>query len=274
MGLGKTITMVSLILLNSRKSTDTVVGERPKAHFEAKTTLIICPNQLIYQWEKEIKNNSNLSVLLVTKITDLKKHKIKTVLETDVIITSHQFLTTNRSYMEKMGPIGEFKTKLNSFKDISEEEKMHFLQLIGWHRIILDEGHEILSDNEGALRKDLFDTFLSNYRWYVTGTPVPRGRDSLVGALNFLDIKLDSSTILTDTVLNNQAAFELPLFQAIKHSFYWRNTKESVRNQMTIPPFVEFIENIQLSPYEQAIYEAAKAAGDKDSMRQVSLFII
>ena len=117
--------------------------------------------------------------------------------------------------------------------------------------------------------KDLFGSFLSNYRWYVTGTPVPRGRDSLVGALNFLDIKLKSGFILEEEMDKEMILFEMNLFDAAKKSLFWRNTKESVVKQATIPPTIEEVVYIHLSPIENAIYEAAKVANDMKSMRLV-----
>jgi hypothetical protein len=82
-----------------------------------------------------------------------------------------------------------------------------------------------------ARGKALFNSFLSNYRWYVTGTPLPRGRASLVGALNFLQIKLASGSELSEQVNPDTAVYELPLFKAVKKYLFWRNTKASVADQ-------------------------------------------
>ena len=88
-----------------------------------------------------------------------------------------------------------------------------------------EEGHP------SARGKELFDSFLSNYRWYVTGTPLPRGRASLVGALNFLQIRLASGNILSEELNPQTVVFEIPVFKAAKKYLYWRNTRAGVADQ-------------------------------------------
>jgi hypothetical protein len=102
---------------------------------------------------------------------------------------------------------------------------------------VIDEGHEMLSEenkhdgSHSAKGQALFDSFLSNYRWYVTGTPLPRGRASLVGALNFLQIRLASGNVLSEVLNAQTVVYEIPLFKAAKKYLFWRNTKASVADQ-------------------------------------------
>ena len=107
---------------------------------------------------------------------------------------------------------------------------------------------------------------------------MPRGRDSIVGLLNFLSIKIESSKSngkekfieLEDVASVNMIAYELCLFTAVKENLFWKNTKKSVNNQAFIPNFAEQIEFITLSPCEQAIHDAAVSRNDPNDSRLVS----
>ena len=108
----------------------------------------------------------------------------------------------------------------------------------------------------------LWDIFQADYRWYVTGTPVPLGRASLAAALNFLGINLSqfNSELLREKQKSCMYPLEHLLFDAAKRCLFWRNTKESVKGQIEIPPLVEEIHFIEFSPLEKVMYDAAKAS--------------
>ena len=46
---------------------------RIKGLFEIKATLIICPSQLVQQWANEIKNHSDLAVVEITTVYELRR---------------------------------------------------------------------------------------------------------------------------------------------------------------------------------------------------------
>ena len=106
---------------------------------------------------------------------------------------------------------------------------------------------------------------------------MPRGRDSIVGLLNFLSIKIESNdkekSIELDAVASaHKIAYELCLFTAVKENLFWKNTKKSVNNQAFIPNFAEQIEFITLSPCEQALHDAAVSRNDPNDSRLVLFF--
>ena len=137
----------------------------------------------------------------------------------------------------------------------------------------MDEGHEVLSTYNEKFKKaegkEIFHSYLSTYRWYVSGTPVPRGRHSLVGALNFLDIQLSSGIQLPELIEEDKIVYEMNLFTAVKRYFFWKNLKEDVNQQSNIPSSKESLILLRLSPFEQAIYDAAAVVNDVESMRMV-----
>jgi len=56
------------------------------------------------------------------------------------------------------------------------------LDLFYWHRIVLDEAHEVLDDE---FYVGTFTNINSSYRWYVTGTPFPN-QQTTDGARQFI----------------------------------------------------------------------------------------
>ena len=136
----------------------------------------------------------------------------------------------------------------------------------------MDEGHEVLSTFKEKIQKaegkKIFKSFRSTFRWYVSGTPVPRGRYSLVGALNFLDIQLKSGIELDEEIVEEKIIFEMTLFDAVKKNFFWRNEKESIK-QSNIPNLSEKIIFLQLSTEERALYELADYDNSEENMRKI-----
>src|SRR3989337_3827417 len=80
------------------------------------------------------------------------------------------------------------------------------LENIFWHRIILDECHEVLVPN--ATRKadvqmmTFLNTVQSRYRWCCTGDPLAKNFDSFKGVVSFLtdtEIKLTNKLMVNFT---------------------------------------------------------------------------
>eukprot|EP00697_Spironema_sp_BW2_P008604 gnl/Spiro4/23246_TR11487_c0_g1_i1.p1 gnl/Spiro4/23246_TR11487_c0_g1~~gnl/Spiro4/23246_TR11487_c0_g1_i1.p1 ORF type:complete len:375 (-),score=98.04 gnl/Spiro4/23246_TR11487_c0_g1_i1:519-1643(-) len=110
----------------------------------------------------------------------------------------------------------------------------------------------------------MFFSLNSNYRWYVTGTPFPHGRSSMMGALHFLEYYTSSDCKGTESAL-----YEETLFEAIRARYFWRNTKESVSAAKFVPAAVEQVFFLKLSDVERAMYNAAKVRSDLTHMRQL-----
>ena len=137
-------------------------------------------------------------------------------------------------YMKLAGNVTTLQRKLAQWfdrqrgKGVAEEDlkplpKRHaldgaspILEVLGFHRIILDEAHEILAkpDRGGhkANANKVFGKFYSNYRWFVSGTPIPFGRASLVGAMNYLQVQLESGIELPESAPKELQVFEQVVF--------------------------------------------------------------
>lgn len=279
MGLGKTITMLSLVLANPLDLT------RPPAvddsHFVTKATLILAPNHLVKQWTDEIRKNikPSLDVLVLTTIVQCQKVTYRDVMKADVVIVSFQLLK-NKIYLQlgcidNHGPLDivgrqcevktsaqELKRRVNPFM-----QTCPILEHFFWHRLIVDEGHEVLCDDYAQKRTNFYihaiNNLQSSYRWYVSGTPLPHARQSLNGALRFLQSRIPRA--LTNPV----GELERRYFETIRRNIFWRNTKASIGDEYNIPEIVEQLIFLEPSEVELGMYEDAKRNHDTLRMRQL-----
>lgn len=125
-----------------------------------------CPNHLARQWKEEIeKNTKNMKIAVICTIVDFRKYTVddlcnygkasegfgrgsKAHCYLDLVVVSFQFLENN-NYLSFCGTSGP----------AAKKKKTAPLQQFSWYRIILDEGHEIISGikdmktNRGYARK-------------------------------------------------------------------------------------------------------------------------
>ncbi|KAH3678226.1 hypothetical protein WICMUC_001655 [Wickerhamomyces mucosus] len=95
MGLGKTVELVSLALLNQRPQSEIneVYEYNNKSVKKIKTTMVIVPETISHQWVDEI--NSHAPNLKVFVYNGLKKHHDKTNIELCEIISESDFVITS-----------------------------------------------------------------------------------------------------------------------------------------------------------------------------------
>ncbi|KAI1152649.1 SNF2 family N-terminal domain-containing protein [Nemania diffusa] len=163
MGLGKTIQALSLILC------------RPPEDGTRKTTLIVVPTSLLRQWEREIDDKVKPGHKLKTIIFHSGKKRNMTVarlLSYDVVITT-------------------YGTLAHEWKQMYENRKSEGAMLLAshaiFHRIILDEAHNIKNRNSQASKA--VDRLRGTYRLCMTGTPLMNRLDELYPLIRFLRIE-------------------------------------------------------------------------------------
>ncbi|TIA73996.1 hypothetical protein E3P92_01431 [Wallemia ichthyophaga] len=155
MGMGKTIQTIAL-LLSDRK----------------KPNLIVAPTIAVVQWKNEIESYTDgMNVLLwhgasrTKNIADLKKY--------DVVMTSY-------SVMESAFRIQQYGRQRKGSK-IKEPSPLH---AINWHRIILDEAHNI-KERSSNTSKAAFG-LKSNFKWCLSGTPLQNRVGELYSLVRFI----------------------------------------------------------------------------------------
>lgn len=295
MGLGKTLTSISLILDNPylykpNKEEDNFKYEMRGNKLMCKSTIIFCPSHLTKQWSEEIKKaNKEINHVLILSQTNHKKYSIKEILEQDVIIVSFQFLCNPSYYLNivkysynwTLRNLESSNSCARRFDSIDKSfvfnkdtisnynlliEKMH------WYRVIIDEAHELF--RSCYLENYYLQHFLKNIRsdnkWYVSGTPF-YNMYTLRNVLNFLDfkIKIDDKYYCTVDDCLEKGLSENNVMKSIKNKVYIRNTKESVKNQISIPE--ANIENIilEFSDFEKKLYQSLSKTKTNSYLRML-----
>ncbi|KAI4166598.1 MAG: hypothetical protein LQ343_007919 [Gyalolechia ehrenbergii] len=164
MGMGKTIQAVSLIMSD-------YPAQNP--------TLVVVPPVALMQWQNEIKEytDGKLKVLVYHNTNpQVKKMKLKELKGYDVIMISYSGL---ESIYRK-----ESKGWKRDDGIIKENSKIH---AIHYHRLILDEAHNIKSRTTGVARACF--ALKADHKWCLSGTPVQNRIGEFFSLLRFLEIK-------------------------------------------------------------------------------------
>ncbi|KAI8341863.1 SNF2 family N-terminal domain-containing protein [Chlamydoabsidia padenii] len=157
MGMGKTIQTISLLLRDHGK----------------KPSLIIAPTVAIMQWQTEIEKHTSNDIN-VHIFHGAKRAKTVKVLESfDIVITTYSVLETcHRKQHSGVKRNGEL---------VKEASLLHKVK---WHRVVLDEAHNIKDRSSGTARSAF--GLNSTYRWALTGTPLQNRVGELYSLIRFI----------------------------------------------------------------------------------------
>jgi len=266
-GLGKTIQIIALGLINKLKK-----QEISENKIISKATLILCPNQLCGQWNREFDKMVNTKLKIITLITkrDFDKYTYQDLIEADFVIVSFNYLTNPniiKSWILESGH-KTFSLKKEFNSDIIEKLSNFFnnnsinlvknintlntikncqIQYIKWHRLVIDEFHEII-DNENFNYINKFLPFIeSNYRWILTATPFNK-YDNLNEIINYLTFYRN---IYNENIYTSDTVCEYLYNNCLR-----RNTKSSVINEYKLPDIKEHIKWLKFSTTERTMYNA------------------
>ena len=148
---------------------------------KSQITLVVAPMSLISQWKDELERASHtgtLSVMLYYAAT--RGGLVETVQrrEVDVVVTSYGTLA------------GEHKKFLKLMEDNARPSTIAFaapLFAIQWHRVILDEAHNIKNRTSGNAKS--CTDLITQRRWCLTGTPIVNRLTDLYSLLRFLRVE-------------------------------------------------------------------------------------
>ncbi|KAF9286692.1 hypothetical protein BGZ68_002645 [Mortierella alpina] len=183
MGLGKTVQTMALIV--SRPSPpidDDVIWDDRREYYEpppesklvkTKTTLVIAPVALVYQWAEELRTKTQPGLLKV-----FIHHGQRKISDPEELRSYDVVITTNHTLMYDFGHKDPIPAKC---KPIGVLFKVKF------HRVVLDEAHTI--KNKQTKASIACARIAANYRWCLTGTPIQNNIDELYSLIRFLGIK-------------------------------------------------------------------------------------
>ncbi|KAL7936951.1 SNF2 family N-terminal domain-containing protein [Trichoderma chlorosporum] len=168
MGLGKTLSMISLIasdLLVDRSDPNSITGAN--AEESSGRTLIVVPPPLLDSWEEQLKQH-----VFANSIPWRRHHGKFRVTSVSDLEASLVVLTTYHT--------------ISSEWNGNSDQQPSFLFSTRWRRIILDEAHFIRNSDSRMSRAICSMNSVS--RWAVTGTPIQNRLSDLTALLKFLQV--------------------------------------------------------------------------------------
>jgi SNF2 family DNA or RNA helicase len=309
MGLGKTISSIALIAshpapLNIPEIKKSVNSNIDKIN--SRATVVLCPSHLTKQWETEIKRcYPTFKIKTILTKNDYNGLTFDTFINSDIIITSHQFIMNFKFY-----PTLHYQTCTAasfSFEQRNASVKLYLqdkitkigfpaikelgepiFEFFNFHRIILDEGHEIFGENLGNASLGRYmsqwvSNIDANYYWYVSGTPFVN-YTGVKNCARFISLKLvdDERCIEFDysqsAGSNTNTKTGKNILSFMNKEYIWNNIidkicvrhrKVDVENQIEIPGYQERLIWLKFTDLERQLYDAKKGKVSNQVMQQL-----
>jgi SNF2 family DNA or RNA helicase len=247
MGLGKTLSILSLVVASMSEARKFAMCPPPIAHnarlkTNAHSTLLICPLSVVANWEIQLKDH-------------IKPDSVKCYI--------YHGPTRTKDPQELRG----HDIVITSYHTVANDLKYHNSPLfqIHWFRVVLDEAHIIR--NPAAGFSIAACELAAERRWAVTGTPVQNRLDDLGSLIKFLRIKpFDSKGAFAQYIL---APFKtadpeiLPKLRLLVDSITLRRLKENI----DLPPRKDSLIRLEFTKEERELYKVFVA----DSKSKVQL---
>lgn len=241
-GMGKTLQIITLINLNKSKKKCLVYKEK----IFSKATLIIVPNHLCGQWSREFGIHLKKEITIINLLTKVhyKKYSYFNFINADVVIISANFFTNCKlNQHEEIDPLYNITNIFD--KDVN-------IFSIYWHRVVIDEFHEIEDSNLFVKLKYLE----SDYRWIISGTPF---KEKIIDNHTEIDTTSLSSVIDYISFGNNNInmidIFKIEEYSYIKNHFS-RNTHSKNIKILKLPEIIEETIWLNFTETERMIYNA------------------
>jgi len=259
MGLGKSLSIIFASIMSSKynikkeKDPFSYMEDGNNRYVKSRATLIFCPSQLCLQWKAEInKAMPGLNIIILDVFSTIEKNKYTyaDLVNCDFVILSISFL--NGKYKEHLKSIWRIdKEQYNKIIDYSIEEKSYqdfnkspiSLHNIYWERIVIDEYHQILYDNYICV---FIKKLKSSFIWNVSGTPPVTNLDLFTKTINLITTEENNNLIK-------------PLIDFFKTNLYRKNTKENVKDEVSLNNYTEEVIWLNFSKIEKCIYNHVKS---------------
>lgn len=246
MGLGKTVELLALICLHSRKfvpnqQLDTKEGQRVSA-----ATLIITPPTILEQWKQEIREHA--PSLKVYHYEGLKSKSNRKSGFEDEFTSNDIVLTTYNVISKEVHYVADRPDRSLRNRPRYEPPKSPLTQ-INWWRVCLDEAQMVESGVSAAATVARLIPRVN--AWAVSGTPLKRAHKDLFGLLLFLRYEPWCQSI---RMWNRLVEFHRQLFKRLISEVAIRHTKEFVREDLRLPPQTRHIITLPFTAIEEQYY--------------------
>lgn len=185
MGLGKTLTMLTLIeqqrssdkshksasgIENSNKHDDNDDCETAAAASPRGGTLVVCPLSLLHQWEEEVQRHLPDRWQVQLHHGRNRTSDPQELARCDLVVTTYDTISSDWARVDAAGNSG-----------------LSPLLTVRWRRLVLDEAHSIR--NLHTRRAKAACALLAWSRWALTGTPVHNDLNDMRSLLKFLQCR-------------------------------------------------------------------------------------
>ncbi|KAF8946681.1 DNA helicase rad5 [Haplosporangium gracile] len=281
MGLGKTIEILSLVHSNMMDKAEldgpeeafsrlTTSNSTPALRRTSPTTLIVCPMSLISQWRDETVNSSGGALTAEVYYGGARDRTDESLLRRgapDVLITSYGVVLSEYSKLVVARENEQSKSKgINDLDDIKSQNawrKGSVLFNVDFHRVVLDEAHQIKS----RLTKTAKACYALNSvrRWVVTGTPIQNKLEDLFSLVHFLRAEPWSNfsfwrTFITIPFESKDKDKAMRVITSVLEPLVLRRTKTTKDENgdpiIMLPERTIEIEYLKFSAQENDIYQA------------------
>lgn len=236
MGLGKSLELIALILLNpfpykqpARRSDETGL-------IHAKTTLIFAPSSILDQWATEISTHApSLSVHVYDGCSSISAEQMA---EYDIVLTTYDIRTRDLHLARPDNQRSRRKPR------VYERPKTPLTMIKFW-RLVADEAQMV--ENSYNAAAELTALIPRENTWAVTGTPLGNTTSTvrdLHGLFTFLGL---------NTVFNSCVQFEDRLYALLRLTMR-RNSKLAVENELHIPKQYEETIGVEFNSVERHFY--------------------
>lgn len=221
------------------------------------------------QMRKEQKDWPTVRIAYILTSAAFSKYSLRSLLHADLVIMSHTLVSRASTFVPTCDmPYVSARMPRN----IIMADRMQYSQ-IHWHRIVVDECHQLFNDLDPQLRSASMSsshgivhwpidvqhllTYTSHYRWLVSGTPHTQ-RDMSMYTAFFMQSD-DSFRYMFSRVDSLLWAYHIDRRTL-------RMTKDMIED-WSPPPILESIMYLEFSPMERNMYMAYQSADNQDMCR-------
>ncbi|KAL1387056.1 SNF2 family N-terminal domain-containing protein [Phyllosticta capitalensis] len=249
MGLGKTIQALALIV------------SRPSEEPAQKTTLIIAPVALMFQWELEIKTKikeGSHALKVMIYHGQSKRKSFEQLSKFDIVLTSYG---TVASEWSRKSDVARLEHDSDGNANPIYHETSLFERQAKWYRIILDEAQNI--KNKETKTSRAVHELRAKYRLCMTGTPMMNRVDELYPMFRFLRVPSyqEWSVFKNDikTPVEGDGDRGIQKLRTVLKATLLRRTKESIidgRPILSLPPKTIGLDHVDFDEDQRDFYRA------------------
>ncbi|PHH55951.1 putative ATP-dependent helicase [Ceratocystis fimbriata CBS 114723] len=250
MGLGKTLEIISLILVHQRNMSEAEAEAKANTGpcRPTRATLIVCPESLKGQWLSEFQKHAPLLKTVLYNSFDIsavgsEEEQNAFLADHDVVISTYQTFSRELHFISDAHE-RSFRYKKRYIRPKSPLVRLH------WWRLCLDEAQII--ENGYSAAAEVAQAIPRTFSWGVTGTPVMNQTRDLLGLLKFTNV---APYAFHSPPWDSLISVHLNAFKALIRKICLRHTKSQVGHEINLPPQRRYVITMPFTTVEEQYYQ-------------------